>query len=79
LLLTKKSTEYLGYNPQDSRRLARRRIQVRMLQSHLGGRKKIITITGGKGREGSGWERESRGETGNMIIYGDGGETGYKP
>ena len=38
--ISKKSTEYPGYNPQNSRRLTSQRAQVRMPQSHLGGRKK---------------------------------------
>jgi hypothetical protein len=34
------SIEYLGYNPKISRRITSRRAQMRMLQSHLGGRRK---------------------------------------
>ena len=46
-----------------------------LLQSH-GKEKK--TITEGRGREGSEWERGGREEKGNMIRY-EGGETGENP
>ena len=44
-----------------------------MLQFYLEGEKIIM---GGRGREGSEWEREEGGEKGNRIRYG---ETGEKP
>jgi hypothetical protein len=43
-----KSTEYPGYNPQDSRRLTSQRNQVQVTQSHLGG---IRKQSWGGGRE----------------------------
>lgn len=36
-------------------------------------------ITGGRGREGPGWERGGREEKGNRIRYGLGEGTGEKP
>jgi hypothetical protein len=38
--ISQKRTEYLGYNPQNSRRLTFRRAQLRMFKSYLGGRRK---------------------------------------
>jgi hypothetical protein len=64
----KKSSEYPGYNPQTSRRLTIRRAQVRMLQSHLGGRRKKTQVRGEgrketeEGREGPRWERGQWGK-----------------
>jgi hypothetical protein len=67
-----KNTEYLGYNQQDSTRLTSRIILVRMHQSHLGERKKIITGNGkdlsgrgdgeGKKEQDQLWERWGRRE-----------------
>ena len=39
-ILAKKSTEYPGYNPQNSKRLTSQMAQVRVPQSHMGGRRK---------------------------------------
>ena len=58
----KKSTEYLGYNPQNSRRLTSRRAQVRMLQSHLGGREKQSQKAKGASDLGERGERKGKGE-----------------
>jgi hypothetical protein len=38
--ISQKSTEYPRYNPQNSKKLTNRRIQVRTPQSHLKGRRK---------------------------------------
>jgi hypothetical protein len=46
-ILAKKSTVYLGYNPYNSIRLTSRGAQVRMLQSHLEGRRKQSQKTEG--------------------------------
>ena len=40
-------TEYPGYNSQNSRRLTSQRVQVRMFQSHLEGRRKQSQETEG--------------------------------
>jgi hypothetical protein len=53
----KNSTEYSGYNPQTSRGLTSRKAQVRMPQSHLGGRRKQSQEGAGR-MEGSEWERQ---------------------
>jgi hypothetical protein len=49
-----KQTEYSGYNPQNSRRLTSRGVQVRM------GRENRAN-TGGRGREGGIWLGEGKG------------------
>jgi hypothetical protein len=54
-----KSTEYLRYNPQNSRRLTSRRVQVRMFKFHLGREKKAVT--GGRGKERGIWVGKGRG------------------
>jgi hypothetical protein len=48
--INQKSTDYPGYNPQNSRRLASQSAEVRMLQSHLGGRRKQRAEGGREGR-----------------------------
>jgi hypothetical protein len=58
--------EYIGFNPQDSRRLTSIGAQVRIFQSHLGVSKK--TVMEGRRREGS--QRERGG--------GKGGEKGTR-
>jgi hypothetical protein len=57
--ISQKSTNYPGYNPQNSMRLTSRRAQVRMLQSHLGGSKKQSREAEG-GRELGGREEGER-------------------
>jgi hypothetical protein len=66
----KKNTEYLGYNPQNSRRLTSRKIQVQDDSIPLEMEKK--TITGGRGREGYGWERGDEVERGTSSGMGVG-------
>jgi hypothetical protein len=62
--VSQKSTEYLGYNPQNSRRLTSSRAQAKMPQSHLG------EDNNHRGqREG---EAEGKGGGGCVIRYGAG-------
>jgi hypothetical protein len=60
--ISQKSTEYLGYNPLNSRRLTSRRFQVRMPQSYLGGRRNNCGMRGGRELGGKG-DREGKGGT----------------
>jgi hypothetical protein len=69
--ISQKSREYLRYNPQNSRRLTSRRAQVRMLQSHLGGRRKQSREAEGE-RELDG-RREGEGKRETRLGKGEGG------
>lgn len=60
MVISQNCTEYPGYNPQNSRKLTSQKAQVRMLQFHLGGRRKQSQEAEGKG-EGTKWEREGKG------------------
>ena len=62
-VLAKENTEYPRYNPQNSRSLTSWRAQVKMLQSHLEGKRKQSWGEEG-GREGLQWEREGGGKGG---------------
>ena len=60
---TPKFTEFPGHNPQNSKRLTSQRAQMRMLQSHLGGRrKKSLEADRGKDLGGRG-DREGKWRT----------------
>ena len=76
ILDTQKSTEYLGYIPQNSRRLTSQRAQVRMLQSYLGGRRK--QYLGEEGGRNLGVRGEGKGKMGTLSGTGRQG-TGVKP
>jgi hypothetical protein len=55
------STEYLRYNPQNSKRSTI--AQVRMPQSHMGGRRKQSQMSGAGGKDlGGKVDREAGGE-----------------
>ena len=51
-IFAKNCTEFRGYNPQNSRRLTSQRNQMRIPQSHLGGRRKQSQKWGGRDRGG---------------------------
>jgi hypothetical protein len=63
-----KSTEYLGYNSQNVKRLTNRKAQVKMLQSHLEG-----------ARDSLEWERGEGREKGNRLRYGGAEEKPSEP
>lgn len=66
--------EYLGYNPQNSRRLSHRRVQVTMPQSHLGERRKQSQEgNGGRALVGERSRRE-KGEHDEVWVGGRAGE-----
>jgi hypothetical protein len=61
--ISQNSTEYLGYNPQNSKRLTSRRGQVSMLKSHLEARRKQSEEAEGGRNLGRRGYREGKRET----------------
>jgi hypothetical protein len=64
--ISQKCTKFPGYDPQNSK-LRSQRVQEKMPQSHLEGRRKQSQEEGG--REGGTWERQQGRKEGNMIRY----------
>jgi hypothetical protein len=76
VILAKKSAEYPGYSPQNTKRLTSQRAQVRTPQSHLRERRKQSWGWGGKGGT---WVKMGTGRGRREHDQVLGGGKGLKP